>query len=116
LVPEDRGALGENGDAALALLIVGVHGALLPGLVGAEGAALGEELVDKRGLAVVDVGDDRKVAEALGHKIGLSGQEGQASARVRRLLQRQVWRFLMHNPSECACVHVQYGMGQEKDK
>jgi hypothetical protein len=67
-VPDDRGAFGEDGDAALALLVVGIHGPLLAGLVGAEGAPLGEQLVDQSGLAVVDVGDDRQVAEALGHR------------------------------------------------
>jgi hypothetical protein len=41
----------------------------LPGFVGAEGAALGEQLVDQSRLAMVDVGDDREVAEALGHEI-----------------------------------------------
>ena len=34
-LPFDRGGLGENGDAALALEIVGVHGALDLALVGA---------------------------------------------------------------------------------
>ena len=35
---------------------------------GREGAGLLEELVDQRGLAVVDVGDDGDVAELLDHK------------------------------------------------
>ena len=65
-VPEHRGALGQDGDAALALLVVGVHGALGRRLVGAEDAGLGEQLVDERGLAVVDVGDDGDVAQGHG--------------------------------------------------
>ncbi len=32
-------------------------------LVGAEGAGLAQELIDERGLAVVDVGDDCDVAD-----------------------------------------------------
>jgi len=48
----ERGVLGEDGDAALALQIVGVHDAIGYGLVGAEGAALTEHGVDQRGLAV----------------------------------------------------------------
>jgi hypothetical protein len=84
------------------------------GFVGAEGAALAEQLIDQRGLAVVDVGDDREVAEALGHETGFRKREGQASARLICLLQRQAWRFLMHNPSGFACEHLQYGIVSEK--
>src|SRR3984957_12073866 len=61
--PMHRGALGENGDAALALQIVGVHGALDLSLVVAIGAGLLQQFVDERGLAVVDVGDDSDVAK-----------------------------------------------------
>jgi hypothetical protein len=39
----DGGVLGENGDAALALQVVGVHGAFGHALVGAEDAGLLEE-------------------------------------------------------------------------
>ena len=45
-------------------------------LVGAEGAGLPEHGVDERRLAVVDVGDDRDVAEVLaggGHALRLEG-------------------------------------------
>ena len=61
--PDDRGAFGEDRDAALALEVVRIEGALGHLLVGAEGAALAQQLVDQRGLAVVDMGDDRDVAE-----------------------------------------------------
>ncbi len=61
--PMHRGALGENGDAALALQIVGVHGTLDLTLVVAVGAGLLQQLVDEGGLAVVDVGDDGDVAK-----------------------------------------------------
>ena len=59
----DRGVLGEDRDAALALEVVRVHDALAVLLVGAEDAALLEQGVDEGGLAVVDVGDDGDVAE-----------------------------------------------------
>ena len=62
-LPDDRGRLGEDGDAALALEVVRVHGALGDLLVVAEGAALLQQAVDQRGLAVVDVRDDRDVAD-----------------------------------------------------
>ena len=61
-VVEDGGVLGEDGDAALALEVVGVHDALGDGFVGAESPGLAEHGVDQGGLAVVDVGDDGDVA------------------------------------------------------
>ena len=62
ILPDDRGRLGQDGDAALLLEVVGIHHALDDALVVAEGAGLLQELVDQRGLAVVDVGDDGDVA------------------------------------------------------
>ena len=59
----DRGVLGEDRDALLALEVVRVHDPLGDVLVGAEGAGLPEHGVDEGGLAVVDVGDDGDVAE-----------------------------------------------------
>ena len=60
--PDHRGVLGEDGDALLTLEVVRVHDAVGDRLVGAEGARLAQQGVDQRGLAVVDVGDDREVA------------------------------------------------------
>ena len=65
-VPDHRGALGEDGDAALALQVVAVERALGHHLVVAERAGLAEQLVDEGGLAVIDVGDDRDVANLHG--------------------------------------------------
>ena len=62
-LPQDRGRLGEDRDAALALQVVGVHRALDLPLVLAEGAGLLQQTVDQRGFAVVDVGDDGDVAQ-----------------------------------------------------
>ena len=62
-VPLDAGALGEDGDPALFLEVVRIHRPLLDALVVAEGARLAEELVDERRLAVIDVRDDRHVAQ-----------------------------------------------------
>ena len=61
----DGDVLGEDGDAALALLVVGVEHALLDLLVGTEGVRGAQQLVDQRGLAVVDVGDDGDVPQVL---------------------------------------------------
>ena len=68
----DRGVLGEDRDALLALEVHRVHDALVDVLVGAEGARLPEHGVDERRLAVVDVGDDGDVAEVFaraGHQL-----------------------------------------------
>ena len=59
----DRRVLGEDRDALLTLQIVRVHGALFHVLVRAEGAGLAQHRVNERRLAVVDVSDDRDVAE-----------------------------------------------------
>ena len=61
--PFDRRAFGQDRDSTLFLEVVRIHRPLLDPLVVAEGAGLAEELVDKRRLAVIDVRDDRHVAE-----------------------------------------------------
>ena len=61
----DRDVLRQDGDAALALLIVGVQHALLNLLVGTEGIRCTQQFVDQRGLAVVNVSDDRDVPQVL---------------------------------------------------
>ena len=71
----DGGVLGEDGDAALALEVVAVHRALGHALVGAERAALVQQGVDQRGLAVVDVRDDGDVApERVGDVVAARGE------------------------------------------
>ena len=60
--PDDRGAFGEDRDAALALELVRIEGALGDLLVGAERAALAQHRIDQGRLAMVDMGDDRDVA------------------------------------------------------
>ena len=67
----DGGVLGEDGDAALALEVRVVHRALGHPLVRAEDAALVEQRVHQRRLAVVDVRDDGDVApEGVGYGRG----------------------------------------------
>jgi hypothetical protein len=65
---------GSDGDAALTLLITGVHDEFLAhlGLVVTEGVALFEEAINQRRLTVVDVGDDRYI-ENLGGVLGILG-------------------------------------------
>ena len=64
----DGAVLGEDRDAALALKVVRVHDPLLDVLVRGEGARLLQQLVDQRGLAVVDVGNDRDIAPGAVHR------------------------------------------------
>ncbi len=67
----DRAVLGQDGDTALFFDVVRVHHALGDLLVLAERAGLAEELVDQRGLAVVNVGNDGDVAKrAHGYELG----------------------------------------------
>ncbi len=68
ILPAQRGVLGGDSDAAFLFQIVRVHDARAHLLVGGEGAGLLEQLVDERGLAVVDVRDNGDVAELLDHK------------------------------------------------
>ena len=62
VAPDHRGALGEDGDPALTLQVVAVERALGHHLMVAERAGLAKELVDQGGLAMIDVSDDRDVA------------------------------------------------------
>ena len=59
----DRRVLGEDRDALLTLQVVGVHRALLDVRVLPERTGLTQHRVHERRLAVVDVRDDRDVAE-----------------------------------------------------
>ncbi len=61
--PDHRSRLGQDGDAALALEVVGIHGAFDHALVLAIGAGLLQQPVDQRGFAVVDVSNDGDVAK-----------------------------------------------------
>src|SRR5260370_970072 len=63
----DRGVLREDGDAALALQVVRVHDPLRDVLVRGERAGLVQELVDEGRFTVVDVSDDREIADGTGH-------------------------------------------------
>ena len=64
--PVERRHLGEDGDAALALQVVRIHGAFGDALVVAERARLFQKHVDEGGFAVIDVGNDGYVAQVHG--------------------------------------------------
>jgi Ca2+-transporting ATPase len=67
----DRGVLGHDRDAALALQIHRVHDTVADAFVRLERAGLLEEMVDQGSLAMVNVGDDAKVAKrSRAHSVG----------------------------------------------
>ncbi len=57
----DRGDFGEDRNPLLALQVVGVHHSLDHDLIAAERAALAEDDVNQRRLAMIDVSDDGDV-------------------------------------------------------
>ena len=59
----DGRVLGQNGNAALALLIVGVHDAVRVLTVFAKSTGLLQHAVDQRGLAMVNVRDNGNITE-----------------------------------------------------
>ena len=119
-----RGVLREDRDALLALEVTGVHDPLgdALGLVGGEGAGLAQHGVDERGLAVVDVGDDRDVAEvgtcrhgsnvrfrveAIGRRAGTpapcAASESSALSRVTAIRRPRRLDASEPGPSPCRC-------------
>ena len=80
-VDVDRRLLGEDRDALLALEVARVHHPVDDGLVRPERAGLAEHRVDERGLAVVDVGDDRDVAQVARGRRRQVGSRGRARWR-----------------------------------
>ncbi len=62
-LPFDGGGLGKDGDAAFAFQIVGIHRPFRDRLVFAECAGLFQKFVDQGGFAVVNVSDDRNIAQ-----------------------------------------------------
>jgi hypothetical protein len=88
----NRAVLGEDRDATFALDVVAVHHPLADVLVLRERAGLDQQLVDERRLAVVDVGDDRDVAQ-VGAELG-HGKTADYSLRAGRLATN-----ILKNPS-----------------
>ena len=63
----DGQILGQDRDSAFFFQVVRVHDPFGNVLVGRESASLMQQLIDERGLAVVDVSDDGNVANGTGH-------------------------------------------------
>ena len=82
-VPLDGRVLGQDGDAAFLFERVRVHDALWNDRAGVKRAGLLQELVDQRGLAMVDMRDDRDVAEVLRWVRGHVLRQGLLKARKK---------------------------------
>ena len=67
IFPLNRGRLCQNGDAAFLLEITGVHDTFINMLVVTKGARLFHDAVDQCGFAMVNMGNDRNIAQFLGH-------------------------------------------------
>ncbi len=90
--PFDRRGLGQNGDAALALEVVGIHRPLDLALVGAVDAGLLQQTVDQSGFAMVDVRDNGDVTKIHSpgfqkrgggpHRTSLKGNPSSKSDRI----------------------------------
>ena len=65
----DGDVLGQDRDAALAFQRIGIQQGVLLDLAVAEIAALAQQGIDQRRLAVVDVGDDGDIADVVTHLI-----------------------------------------------
>ena len=111
----DGDVLGQDRDAPLALQLVGVEDALADQLAFAELAALAQQAIDQRRLAVVDVGDDGHIADVVAsHEFGPierpeAGTEKVGNAGVLKpliigvpgeKLQGKHWRTCKQRPSE----------------
>ena len=82
-----RAILGQNGDSALFFEVVLVHDTFRNVLMCGERARLTQHLVDQRGLAMVDVSNNRNVTDVVSHASRLV-KKGSAGKRRRSLTQR----------------------------
>ncbi len=98
-----RGVLRQDGDPLLALEIHRVHHALIDLLIGAEHSRLPQHPVYERRLAVVDVSDDREVAEVGAREhMGRTPKKGTANAVVRKSTGSNARRSLQPPPNAAA--------------
>jgi len=65
VIPANGRVLGQNGNAAFTLLIVGIHDPLGAFAASVQGAGLGQQFIDQGGFAVVNVGDNGDVTQIL---------------------------------------------------
>jgi hypothetical protein len=68
VIPFDRSIFGENGNAALFFLVVGIHKALSIGVFAIKSPRLAQKFINQGSFAVVNVGYDGNIAQVFnGH-------------------------------------------------
>jgi hypothetical protein len=80
--------------------VVRIHRPLFDALIVAEGAGLAEQLIDESRLAVIDVRDDRHVAEAHGNLISRVKKGWRGHKQINAARQGQVPGIVRPRPSE----------------
>ena len=71
VVPADGGVFRQNGNAALFLLVVGVHDAFATLLTTVQSTGLLQQFINQGRFPVVNVGDDGNISEIIDHREGL---------------------------------------------
>ena len=116
VLPHDRGRLGENGDAALALEVIRIHHPLGDALVVAKCARLLQEPVDEGRLAVVDVSDDGDVAKLHDGRGLRKGAERRAGAALLYAQVTGIRRCAICEPRSavrlCGAIHERREKGK----
>ncbi len=85
----DGAVLGEDGDAALALDVIGVHDPLAHLLMRFEGSGLFEQAIHQRRLAMVDVRDDCDVSDGAVHELVRGSQKGREDYQKKATTHRK---------------------------
>jgi hypothetical protein len=80
----DRRVLRKDGNAALALEVVGVHEPLADVAVRAQAAGLPQQLINQRRLSVIDVRDDRDISYVIGESGHAAPDPGSREPRGER--------------------------------
>jgi hypothetical protein len=62
VLPIHRRAFGQDGDAAFALQVAGIHGAFCHCLMCLDGARLAQHLVNECRFTMIDMGDDGEIS------------------------------------------------------
>ena len=83
-VPLESGVLRANGDSFFALEIHRIHHALLNLLIGAKRSRLAQQLIDQRGLAVIDVRNDGDVTNLIHCIEGILSRAGERGILPRK--------------------------------
>ena len=128
VVPDQRRDLGQNGDPAFALQIVGIKGALHKLSARANRPGGGEQDIDQGGLSMIDMSDDRNIAQGFVQCLGrldmlrcditlflageqpVGGNGGRSAGPVRMVSHTTQMRpIAFTNDSRCRCAATRIG-------